>query len=81
MDDSKVAEERVPRKFVIIGGISFLLAMLVFPWTALIGIADGIYILKNYPTKHIHGIIPIILNFLALLPTLIAIGLYLLGVI
>ncbi len=55
-------DDRAPTRFVVLGGICFVLSFIVWSGIALFGLADGIYILRKYPHKKIHGIIPIILN-------------------
>ncbi|UCD03392.1 MAG: hypothetical protein JSV63_02035 [Candidatus Aenigmatarchaeota archaeon] len=58
-------EERVPRIFVAIGGLAFIITLSGSIWTAVLGILIGFHILEKYPDKKIHGIIPIVMNLFA----------------
>jgi hypothetical protein len=72
MADKKVTEERVPGMLVAIGGLCFVFSLLLNSLgTAIIGILVGIHILRAYPHKSIHGIIPIVLNSIALVLILV----------
>jgi len=66
-------KDRVPSKFIITGGLSFVFALIITPWISIVGVIDGIYILAKYPHKKIHGIIPLVLNVVVLLSALWAI--------
>ena len=66
-------EDKVPSKFVILGGAFFVFGVIISPLLSIVGILDGIYILRKYPHKKIHGIIPLVLNVVVLLSALWAI--------
>ena len=67
----KILTERVPKKLVIGGGICFVVGFLLFPPISIIGFLIGLHILKKYPHKRMHGLIPLILNGLVFLTSVI----------
>jgi hypothetical protein len=60
-------DERIPHKFLLISALSFGLGFLINPLIGFIGIGTGIYMVKKYPKKKIHGIMSILLNLIVLL--------------